>query len=98
LYEAAGEGLLLGLVLLVLWRLTRNRPLPLGRYAVVFLAGYAVIRWSIEFIREPDAHIGIAALGMTMGQLLSLGLLVGAIAMFVVQKASRPPIRPAGAP
>ena len=97
LYEAVGEGLFLGLLLLVLWRLTRQRPLPVGRYAVVFLCGYAAIRWGLELVRQPDAHLGTVMLGMTMGQLLSFGLVAGAIVMFVAQRRSPPPLAPPGA-
>jgi phosphatidylglycerol:prolipoprotein diacylglycerol transferase len=43
----------------------------------VFLLGYGVLRFSAEFFREPDAHIGFDALGwMTRGQLLSLPMML----------------------
>ena len=90
LYEAAGEGLLLGLLLLGMWLLTRHRPLPMGRYAAVFMLGYAAIRWGLEFVRQPDSHLGIVGLGMTMGQLLSVGVLLGGILMFVVPRWQKP--------
>jgi phosphatidylglycerol:prolipoprotein diacylglycerol transferase len=83
LYEGLGEGLVLGLVLFALYRATRARPLLPGTYGIVFLLGYASIRWSLELVRQPDDHLGIVLLGMTMGQLLSLGLIVFAIAMLV---------------
>lgn len=81
LYEGLGEGLLVGLVLLTAWLLTRRRPWRPGRYAVLFLVGYAVVRSSLEFVREPDSWLGIVFLGMTMGQLLSCGLVLGALLM-----------------
>jgi phosphatidylglycerol:prolipoprotein diacylglycerol transferase len=81
LYEGFGEGLVLGLVLLAIYRATRARPLPPGSYAIVFLLGYAAVRFSLEYVRQPDDHLGTVALGMTMGQLLSLGLVVLALAM-----------------
>lgn len=72
LYQAVGEGIiLLGVMLL----LRRMRPAP-GVAALVFLAGYCVVRFMVEFFREPDAHIGYLALGLTQGQWLSLGLLL----------------------
>jgi phosphatidylglycerol---prolipoprotein diacylglyceryl transferase len=83
LYEGLGEGLVLGIVLAVLYRLTRSRPLAPGSYGIVFLLGYASVRFSLEYVRQPDADLGIVALGMTMGQLLSLGLVVFALAMLV---------------
>jgi phosphatidylglycerol:prolipoprotein diacylglycerol transferase len=90
LYEAFGEGVVLGLVLLVVYRLTRRSPLRPGSYAVVFLLGYAAIRWSLEFVRQPDEHLGPDVLfGMTMGQTLSLGLVVFAAAILAVRTFGR---------
>ena len=91
LYEALGEGLVLGVVLWLVYRATRARPLAPGAYAVIFLLGYASIRWSLELVRQPDSQLGIVFLGMTMGQLLSLGLVAGAIAMLVWLWRRRPP-------
>ena len=82
LYEAFGEGLLLGLCLLVCYLLTRRRPWRPGRYAVLFLVGYAVVRASLELVRQPDAWLGEVFLGLTMGQILSAGLVVGAVAIW----------------
>lgn len=85
LYEALGEGLLLGLTLLVVYLVTRRAPLRPGRYAVLFLLGYAVTRGSLERLRQPDDWLGDdVLLGMTMGQLLSAGLVVLAVLMLVV--------------
>ncbi len=86
LYEAVGEGLLLGLVLAVLWWATRHRSLPRGRFAGIFMVGYAAIRGGLEFVRQPDAHLGIVALGMTMGQLLSVGVLCGGVLMLIAPR------------
>lgn len=69
LYECLLEGVLL---FIVLW-LYSKKPRPLGRVAAYFALGYGALRFSVEFTREPDAHLGFIALGwMTMGQLLSL--------------------------
>ncbi len=96
LYEGLGEGLVLGLVMLVLYLLTRRRPWRPGRYAVVFLFGYALVRSSLEFVREPDSWLGVVFAGMTMGQLLSGGLVAGALLMlFWPQRpAAVPPVPP----
>lgn len=67
LYEAVGEGLLL---FFVLWMM-RNRVRRRGVLSGIFLIGYAMIRGSIEFFREPDAHIGFIGGILTMGQILS---------------------------
>jgi phosphatidylglycerol:prolipoprotein diacylglycerol transferase len=82
LYEGLGEGLLLGLVLLAVYLLTRKKPWRPGRYSVLFLVGYAVVRSSLELVRQPDSWLGEVFLGMTMGQLLSGGLVVGALLMW----------------
>lgn len=69
LYEALLEGIVLGLVLNLLWV---RRP-PAGTVAGCFLLGYGVFRSAVEFLREPDAHIGyLWADWLTMGQVLSL--------------------------
>ena len=49
----------------------------------LFLAGYAVARMSGELFRQPDAQIGFLIFGTTMGQLLSLPLLLAGIALIV---------------
>jgi phosphatidylglycerol---prolipoprotein diacylglyceryl transferase len=90
LYEGFGEGLSLGLVLFVLYMLTRNRPLRSGKYAAVFLLGYAVIRGSLEMVRQPDRQFltngnagGTVLFGMTMGQTLSAAMVLGALLILV---------------
>ncbi|MBF0342319.1 MAG: prolipoprotein diacylglyceryl transferase, partial [Magnetococcales bacterium] len=72
LYEAGLEGVLLLIVMLVLGR---HRRAP-GLLGGVFLTGYALCRMLVELVREPDAHLGILAGGMTMGQWLSLPMVV----------------------
>lgn len=84
LYEGLGEGLALGIVLFGLYLVTRRRPLRTGNYAAVFLLGYAAVRFSLEFVRQPDAQfgsVGTVLFGMTMGQTLSVGLVVFALAI-----------------
>ncbi len=70
LYEAALEGLVLFLLLYGLDRkgLYRREGLLSG----LFLSGYALARITGECFREPDAHIGFLAFGITYGQILSL--------------------------
>lgn len=72
LYEALGEGPLL---FFVLWFL-RDR-LPTGGVLAVFLLGYSLVRFLVEFVREPDAWLGFLALGLTTGQWLSLAMAAG---------------------
>ncbi len=88
LYEAALEGLLLFVILFWLARFTRARAHP-GLLAGVFLAGYGALRLCVEFFREPDAHLGVLLGGATMGQLLSLPLIVGGLALIVWSRSSQ---------
>ena len=81
LYEAAIEGLVL---LLVLHLMIRAGALERrGTLAGAFLIGYAVARMLAEVFREPDAHLGFLLGGTTMGQWLSLPLLLAGLALVV---------------
>ena len=74
LYEAVCEGLLLFLVLLLAeHRGARRRP---GIVTGLFLIGYAVARMSGELFRQPDAQLGFLVFGTTMGQVLSIPVLI----------------------
>ena len=77
LYEAACEGLLLFVLLLIAERSgVRRRP---GVETGIFLIGYAVARMSGELFRQPDAQLGYLLFGMTMGQLLSIPVLIAGL-------------------
>lgn len=81
LYQVAGEGLLL--LVLLWWFSNRSRP----RFAVTgfFLTGYGVFRSVAEFFREPDPHIGyLAGDWLTMGILLSQPMVVLGIVFLVM--------------
>ena len=76
LYEAFFEGLLL---FTIFWRL-RNKPLVKEKGLPLYLIGYGIVRFFIEFFREPDAHLGFVTGLLTMGQSLCLGMIaVGAM-------------------
>jgi phosphatidylglycerol:prolipoprotein diacylglycerol transferase len=75
LYQALLEGVVLFAVMITLARSERLRARP-GFLAGAFLAGYAVARIIGEFFRQPDAFLGFLYAGATMGQLLSLPMLV----------------------
>lgn len=80
LYEAALEGLLLFAILAwLIWR-TDIRRYP-GAIGGLFLAGYGCARFTVEFFREPDAQLGFLFAGATMGQLLSLPMIVAGLAI-----------------
>ena len=69
LYEAILEGLILSVILLLFSR----KPRPRGVTGGLFMALYASFRFSVEFFREPDSHIGFDLFDwMTRGQLLCL--------------------------
>ncbi len=89
LYEAALEGAVL---FAVVWAYSA-RPRPAGAVSGLFLAGYAVFRFLVEFWREPDAHLGFLAFDwLTLGQLLSVPvLLVGAWLMWRARAPRRAP-------
>ncbi len=85
LYEAVLEGVVL---FVVLWTYSRT-PRALGRVSGLFLVGYAVFRFTVEFVREPDRHLGYLAWGwLTMGQSLSLPMLLVGLWLFM-RPASR---------
>lgn len=75
LYEAGLEGLVLFAVMLWAAR-GPHPPEDCGRLSGIFLVGYALARICVEFFREPDVQIGYLAGGVTMGQLLSLPMLL----------------------
>ena len=77
LYELALEGVAL---FLILW-LFSSRPRPLGAVSAVFLIGYGTFRFLVEYTREPDSYLGVLAMGFTMGQWLSLPMILGGIWM-----------------
>ncbi|MFN5881870.1 MAG: prolipoprotein diacylglyceryl transferase family protein, partial [Burkholderiales bacterium] len=77
--QFAGEGLLL---FVVLW-LYSAKPRAVGRVSGLFLLGYGILRFAAEFAREPDSFLGLLAAGLTMGQILSIPMmLVGAWLLF----------------
>jgi len=79
LYQFALEGLLL---FAVLWWYAA-RPRPRWSTAALFLLLYGGLRFLVEFVREPDAHIGLELFGwMSRGQLLSLPMMLGGAALF----------------
>lgn len=85
LYEALLEGPLL---LLALWATQRWARLRDGRTTALFLMLYGGFRFAVEFTRQPDAQLGFIAFGwLTMGQLLSAGLVLAGAALAKVLEA-----------
>ncbi|MBQ9058336.1 MAG: prolipoprotein diacylglyceryl transferase [Atopobiaceae bacterium] len=90
LYEALLEGLVL---FVILWALSRKRPpQPKGTFLGAFLAFYGIFRFVIEFVRVPDSQLGYLMGGViTMGQILSLPLIiVGIVIVIVAHQQNRP--------
>jgi phosphatidylglycerol:prolipoprotein diacylglycerol transferase len=79
LYEFALEGVVLFIILILYIRKTR----PAGSVAGLFLLAYGVFRFIVEFAREPDAHLGLLSLGLSMGQLLSLPMIFVGMAFII---------------
>jgi phosphatidylglycerol:prolipoprotein diacylglycerol transferase len=65
----------------VLWWFS-SKPRPRGQVSAVFLIGYGAFRFIAEFAREPDAFLGLLALGLTMGQWLCIPMLIGGVLLF----------------
>ena len=80
LYEAGLEGLLLGIVMFVGYR--RGWLATTGHISAVFLAGYGISRFLVEFVRQPDPQLGFVFAGLTMGQLLSLPMIIAGIWLY----------------
>ena len=87
LYQAGMEGLALLIVMHCLWRNEKLRQRR-GFLTGAFLAGYGVARIVGELFRQPDAHLGFLWGGATMGQLLSIPLVV---AGSVLMAKAKPP-------
>lgn len=82
LYEALLEGVVIFCVLFALSR--KNPPRPRGTFIGLFLVMYGVFRFLVEFVREPDVQLGYLWGGwLTMGQVLSVPLIVAGIALLI---------------
>jgi phosphatidylglycerol:prolipoprotein diacylglycerol transferase len=90
LYEAFAEGLLLFLLLWFMAHYTRAPQRP-GLIAGTFLTGYGIARATVEFFRQPDQQLGFLYSWVTMGQLLSLPLIIAGL-MLIWYALSRPPL------
>jgi phosphatidylglycerol:prolipoprotein diacylglycerol transferase len=84
LYQAFTEGLVL---FVVVW-LVSSRPRAAGVVSGVFLGTYGALRFTTEFFRQPDNHLGFVAFDwLTMGQLLSLPMMI--VGILIALYASR---------
>lgn len=86
LYEAILEGAILFTVLFILAR-RKDTWKVAGLLSGVFMIGYGLSRFIVEFAREPDAQIGFLPGGVTMGQLLCLPMI--GIGIYIVRRWKR---------
>lgn len=86
LYEAFLEGLVL---FVILWLFTRKSR-PVMATSGMFALFYGLFRFSVEFVRIPDTHIGYLYFNwMTMGQILSLPLIIVGITLLLLAYRKR---------
>jgi len=90
IYQALMEGLIL---FIILWLLARRESIRarFGLLTGVFLAGYAIARSIGELFRQPDAFLGFLFEGATMGQLLSIPMLIAGI-WLILRARPRPAV------
>ncbi len=87
LYEAFLEGVALITVLWILRATVAPRFKP-GFLSGAFLIGYGVFRSTAELFREPDAHLGYLVGGLTMGQILSIPMVIaGGVVIYLTRKS-----------
>ncbi|RUR02989.1 prolipoprotein diacylglyceryl transferase [Legionella septentrionalis] len=83
LYELGLEGIVL--FILVWWYAAK--PRPAGCVSAIFLIGYSLSRLIVEFFREPDMQLGYVAFNwLTMGQLLSIPMLLIGLVLWWVKR------------
>lgn len=78
LYEAFFEGLVL---FAVLWSIRRKKVFS-GYFLSLYIMGYGIVRFFIEFVREPDFQIGVFFGFLTLGQILCLAMMIGGAGLY----------------
>lgn len=86
LYQFLLEGLLLFIILWLYARKERKQ----AQVAAVFLIGYGAFRFAAEYFREPDAHLGVLAFNMTMGQWLCVPMIFAGVLLWVWAETRTP--------
>ena len=87
LYEGILEGIVLALILWAIYRKQRHY----GLVSTVYLAGYGVFRFIVEFFRVPDAQLGYFFGGITMGQILCAIMILLSGVMWVTSQRAKIP-------
>lgn len=88
LYELGLEGIVL---FLILWLYSR-RPRQTGTVSALFLIFYGLFRFLVEFTREPDPQLGFVLGPFTMGQVLSVPMILAGIALWLHARRSSEPV------
>jgi phosphatidylglycerol:prolipoprotein diacylglycerol transferase len=83
LYEAFFEGISL---FVILWSLRKTRSFD-GFLFSLYLIGYGLVRFFIEFVREPDSQLGFIAGPFTTGQVLCVFMILGGIFIMLIRKS-----------
>jgi len=87
IYEAIFEGLIPAIVLLIIFRIKKTKK---GIITSIFLINYSICRFLVEFIRQPDAQLGLKYGFFSQGQLLTIPiLLIGLIILYQCQFKQR---------
>jgi phosphatidylglycerol:prolipoprotein diacylglycerol transferase len=84
LYEAFFEGIVL---FIILWSLRKKKTFD-GFFFSLYLIGYGMIRFIIEFLREPDMHLGFIWASLSMGQLLCLLMMGAGMGVFAYRRSA----------
>ena len=95
LYEAGLEGIALFAILwFAFWR-TKARYEP-GKLVGLFLLGYGLARFTVEFFREPDSQFSGTFFATTihMGQVLTLPMIIGGLYLIATAKGRRQRVVP----
>lgn len=84
LYEAFFEGIV---IFIILWSL-RNKKFVKGFFFSAYLILYGLVRFMIEYFREPDDHLGFVLLNLSMGQVLCLVMIFSGLMIMIFNSAS----------
>ena len=79
IYEAIFEGIILFLIINIFYKKLFHKT---GIISSLFVILYSIFRFIIEFTREPDAHLGLLAFNLSMGQYVSLIFIMGGLIIF----------------
>ena len=82
LYEAFFEGIV---IFIILWSL-RNKKFVKGIFFSAYLILYGLVRFVIEYFREPDDHLGFVLLNLSMGQVLCMVMILSGLIIMIMNR------------